>query len=161
MGAVMSRTRVIPTAAPRAAAALKPTPPPAATTTGYWADRATKEMQQNRRVTDMLNTTSILTQNQMTGGTLTAKAAAPESLREDEDEGVPSDELVKLLVLHAKQPDRWDVQSLSQKFGITNKTALASALKYVQPFRIEDDKQSGRTVATPFEPETQDAHTQG
>ena len=101
------------------------------------------EIDRNRALTDMLNKSTILTQNQPTGGAPPAatKAVAAKSGDEAPPEALSSDDLQRMLILHAQQPKQWDARSLARKFGIPSKEQeVALSLKYVIPYRIEEDQ---------------------
>ena len=99
----------------------------------------------------MLNKSTILPTNQATGGT---KPSTPQPMSADDAEptGVSAESLVELLALHARQPEKWDVRSLAKKYGIANEAALAHALKFVRPYRVDEDE-SGRLRAIALEPD--------
>ena len=59
MGGALSRTRSVPTAAPRAAAAVKF--PPIPKVPGAPGAHIENEMQRNQQLVDMLNSTTIVT----------------------------------------------------------------------------------------------------
>lgn len=129
-----------------AAAPNFPPIPTVPTQAARQAAPAISELERNRAITDMLNRSTITTQAQETKGaaptTVDAKVAA--------STGLESDDLVELVVLHARQPERWDAEALANKFSVSNKAALQSALKYVAPFRVEADE-SGRNRAIRIE----------
>jgi hypothetical protein len=150
MGSALSRTRSVPTAAPRAAAAVKF--PPIPKVPGAPSPTSVEnEMQRNQQLVDMLNSTTIVTSKKVTTGADRAGSREAQEQRA-KDEGLPVEELVKLLVLHQQQPERWDAEALAQKFNVSDRSSLVQALAHVQAFDIKEDPDAKRMRAIPIGP---------
>ena len=110
------------------------------------------EIERNRKLTDMLNASTILTQSQPSSSE--TSPSTPFVAVEGNANGIPSDELAKLLMLHAQKPGEWDAAALARKFGLPDEAVVATALKYVKPFHINEDNDRGRAIAVHVKPDS-------
>eukprot|EP00962_Isochrysis_galbana_P001943 scaffold501_cov105-Isochrysis_galbana.AAC.13 len=72
----------------------------------------------------------------------------------DEAVGLTEDELHELLVLHARQPERWHAPALAARFGVDERS-VGAALQYCAAYRVvpEEDEGSAMGVAQPIMPD--------
>jgi hypothetical protein len=72
----------------------------------------------------------------------------------EEAKGLTGEELHELLVLHARQPSRWDAPALAARFGV-DEPSVGAALQYCAAYRVvpEEDEGSGMGVAQPIMPD--------
>lgn len=116
---------------------------------------AEMEIDANRAVVEMLNKSHIVTRDAPTAGaTATAAAASSAAAAQDEDgddalDGTSVEDLVKMFVLHAQNPDKWTTSSLAKKYGIVDEVSLANALAHCQPYRIITDDESTAAFGVP------------
>ena len=150
MGTALSRFRSnVPTAAPRAAAAVKFPPTPAVPSSYAAAAPLGDELQRNQAVTDLLNTTTIVTHTQPAPSDVSSGA---KTVGVQQAEGTLSaEQLARMLAEHARRPHEWPVEALAKQYDVSNVAALESALLHVQPYRVEEDAASGRLRALPIE----------
>jgi molecular chaperone GrpE len=72
----------------------------------------------------------------------------------DEAAGLTGEDLHELLVLHARQPERWGAPELAARFGV-DEQSVAATLQFCAAYRVvpEEDEGSGMGVAEPIMPD--------